>query len=60
MRFEDVIGNQKVKLQLINEVKADRVSHAQMLLGPTGSGKLPLAVAFAQYLLCDNPSDTDS
>jgi DNA polymerase-3 subunit delta' len=60
VRFEEVIGNQKLKSHLINEVKAERVSHAQMLLGPTGSGKLPLAAAFAQYLLCDNPSDTDS
>ena len=60
MQFKDTIGQEKLKSQLIAEVKADRVSHAQMLLGPEGSGKLALAIAFAQYLLCDNPSDTDS
>ena len=60
MQFKDVIGNAEVKKALIHEVKSGRVSHAQMLLGPEGTGKLPLAVAFAQYLLCDNPSKKDS
>lgn len=60
MQFKEVIGNADIKKALIHEVKAGRVSHAQMLLGPEGSGKLPLAVAFAQYLLCDNPSKKDS
>ena len=32
-------------------VKEDRLPHALMLCGPQGSGKLPLAVAFASYLL---------
>lgn len=31
-----------------------------MFLGPPGSGKLPLAIAFAQYLLCEQPQGTDS
>ena len=60
MQFKDVIGQDKVKQQLIAQIKSDRISHAQMFLGPEGSGKLPLAAAYAQYLLCDNPSDSDS
>ncbi|NOQ70965.1 MAG: DNA polymerase III subunit delta' [Crocinitomix sp.] len=60
MQFKDVVGNSDIKKALIHEVKAGRVSHAQMLLGPEGSGKLPLAIAFAQYLLCDQPTKTDS
>lgn len=60
MRFKDVIGNAEIKKALIHEVKAGRVSHAQMLLGPEGTGKLPLAIAFAQFLLCDNPTRNDS
>ena len=60
MQFKDVVGNTDIKKALIHEVKAGRVSHAQMLLGPEGSGKLPLAIAFAQYLLCDNPTKKDS
>ena len=32
----------------------DRIPHAQLFLGPPGSGKLALAIAFAQYVLCEN------
>ena len=59
MQFKDVVGHSDLKKALIKEVKSNRVSHAQMLLGPEGSGKLMLAIAFAQYLLCDAPSETD-
>ena len=60
MQFKDVIVNPEVLKHLLAEVKLDRVSHAQMLLGPEGAGKIPLALAFAQYLLCDNPVKKDS
>ncbi len=60
MQFKEVIGNESIKKALIQEVATNRVSHAQLFLGPEGTGKLPLALAFAQYLLCDNPSKTDS
>ena len=60
MQFKDVVGHSDIKKALIHEVEVGRVSHAQMLLGPEGAGKLPLAIAFAQYLLCDNPNGTDS
>lgn len=60
MQFKDVVGQLQIKQQLISEVQHDRISHAQMLLGPEGSGKLPLAIAFSQYMLCDNPTNEDS
>ncbi|MCB9223715.1 MAG: DNA polymerase III subunit delta [Crocinitomicaceae bacterium] len=60
MLFKEVLGHKNLKEQLIAQVTSNRVSHAQLLLGPEGSGKLPLAISFAQYLLCDNPTDTDS
>ena len=60
MQFKDVVGHTDLKKALIKEVESNRVSHAQMLLGPEGSGKLVLAIAFAQYLLCDDPSGNDS
>ncbi len=60
MQFKNVIGQDKIKNLLINEAKRDRVSHAQLFLGDEGAGKLPLAVAFAQYLLCESPSKKDS
>jgi DNA polymerase-3 subunit delta' len=60
MKFESIIGQEKVKQQLIQSVKNGRISHAQLFLGPEGSGALPLAIAYAQYINCHNPTDTDS
>ena len=60
MQFKDIIGHQEVKNHLINSVKNNRVSHAQLLLGPEGSGSLALAVAYAQYINCENKQEHDS
>ena len=37
-----------------------RLPHAVMLIGSPGSGDLALALAFAQYVLCENPTPEDS
>ena len=50
MLFNDVIGQQQVKQQLIEMVEHNRLSHALLFLGREGSGALPLALAFAQYI----------
>ncbi len=60
MLFKDIIGQEEVKERLINSTKKGIVPHAQLFCGPEGVGKLPLAIAYAQYLNCENPSDTDS
>src|SRR3954469_16587701 len=60
MKFADVIGQETVKQRLLQSAKEKRVSHALLFLGPEGSGNLALAIAFAQYLVCENPGETDS
>ncbi len=60
MRFTDVIGHTELKEHLIDEINRDKVSHAQLFLGKAGHGTLPLAVAFVQYLFCENKQATDS
>ena len=60
MQFKDVIGQSAVKQRLIQSVRENHVSHAQLFFGPAGSGKLPLALAYAQYILCPNRTETDS
>ena len=60
MQFKDVIGQSAIKQRLIQSVRENHVSHAQLFLGPAGSGKLPLALAYAQYILCPNRTETDS
>jgi len=51
MTFDEVIGQQEARERLMQMVSEDRLPHALMLCGPTGSGKMALAVAFACELL---------
>ncbi|WP_149524205.1 DNA polymerase III subunit [Sphingobacterium hotanense] len=60
MQFKRIIGHQALKQQLVSTVKENRVSHAQLFLGPEGSGSLALAVAYAQYINCEDKQDDDS
>ena len=60
MRFQDIIGHQQVKQRLIDSVKEGRISHTQLFTGAEGSGNLPMAIAFAQYVNCLNPTGNDS
>lgn len=60
MRFAEIPGQEATKKRLIKSVKENRVSHAQLFLGPEGSGILALAIAYAQYVNCRNRSETDS
>ncbi len=53
MQFQSVIGQQQIKNQLIQLVEQNRLSHALLFLGKEGSGALPLALAFAQYITCN-------
>ena len=60
MQFQNVIGQQEVKERLLHALSEGRVSHAQLFLGPEGSGNLALALAYGQYLLCENRTPEDS
>jgi len=60
MFFRDVIGQERLKRKLRESVLHKRVAHAQMLVGPTGAGSLPLALAYAQYLACTDRTEADS
>jgi DNA polymerase III subunit delta' len=56
MQFNQVIGQQDLKTQLSQMVLQNRLSHALLFLGKEGSGALPMALAFAQYITCEkNP-----
>lgn len=60
MQFKNIIGQNSLKTQLRKSADSGRIPHAQLFLGPEGSGKLALAIAFAQYVLCENKSADDS
>ena len=60
MRFADIIGQQELKRHLAQSVDRGRISHAQLFTGAAGTGALPLAIAYAQYLNCPHRKDGDS
>lgn len=60
MYFKEVLGQEKFKKFLIQSVREGTVPHAQLFLGPKGSAKLSLALAFAQYVACKNKQQDDA
>lgn len=60
MQFKNVIAQDSLKKQLINAAQTGKVSQAMLFLGVEGCGTLPLALAYAQYLNCENRQEDDS
>lgn len=60
MRFRDIVGHGELKRRLSRGIDEGRVSHAQMFTGASGTGALPLALAYAQYVNCTDRRDGDS
>ncbi|CAN5346917.1 DNA polymerase III subunit delta' [soil metagenome] len=54
MLFSDVLGLPHIKNHLITTAGRGRIPHAQLFTGNHGSGLLPMAIAYAQYILCNN------
>jgi DNA polymerase-3 subunit delta' len=52
--FNDILGLIHIKNHLASSADAGRIPHAQMFVGPEGSGTLPMALAYAQYIICGN------
>ena len=50
MLFKDIIGQEGVKQHLVEMAQHNRLSHALLFLGKEGSGALPMAMVFAQYI----------
>lgn len=66
MQFHTIPGQSHSSAQLADMIHQNRLSHALLFLGKEGSGALPLAIAFAQFILCKksqgkaSPSDMGS
>ena len=54
MHFEDIIGLPHIKNHLTTSANRGRIPHAQLFVGNYGSGTLPMAIAYAQYIICSN------
>ena len=60
MFFKDIIGQTEAKQRLIKEIQEGKIPHARLFCGGQGTGKLPLAIAYARYLSCEHPRETDA
>lgn len=54
MQFSEILGQDHIKNHLIKTASSGRIPHAQLFIGQEGSGTLPTAIAYAQYILCGN------
>lgn len=54
MLFSEILGQEHLKSHLTQSVDNGRIPHAQLFVGPEGCGALPMAIAYAQYILCHN------
>lgn len=54
MLFSEILGQDYIKNHLTKSASLGRIPHAQLFVGPEGSGTLVTAIAYAQYILCSN------
>jgi DNA polymerase-3 subunit delta' len=60
MQFKEIVGQKTLINKLIQTTQEGRISPAQLFLGAEGSGNLALAIAYAQYINCIEPTKEDS
>jgi DNA polymerase-3 subunit delta' len=60
MLFSQILGQDYIKNHLTKSATSGRIPHAQLFVGPEGSGTLPMAIAYAQYILCNNLGDENN
>ena len=60
MLFNQIIGQEHIKKHLQQSAENGRVPHAQLFVGKEGCGTLPMAIAYAQFLLCNFSDAVDS
>ena len=54
MLFSNTLGQTHIKNHLLKGIENGRIPHAQLFVGKTGSGILPVALAYAQAILASN------
>lgn len=57
MKFSDIPGLSETKKLLIDSVRNQHAAHAQLFAGPEGALNLPLALAYATFLHCQNKGE---
>ena len=60
MLFSEILGHEYNKNHLLKSATQGRIPHAQLFIGTEGCGTLPMAIAYSQYILCQNSGDENS
>ena len=60
MQYKDIIGLDGIKEYLTRTVQSGKLPHAQLFVGSEGSGTLPLAIAYAQQILCNSSKNKEA
>lgn len=58
MQFKEIIGQEDVTKHLVEMVQHNRLGHALLFLEKEGSGALPMALALAQYVVCEKVEES--
>jgi len=60
MLFSEILGHDYIKNHLTKSALLGRIPHAQLFVGPEGCGTLAMAIAYAQFVLCNNSATENS
>ena len=60
MLFSEILGQEHIKSHLTKSANEGRIPHAQLFIGPEGCGTLQMAIAYAQFIVCNNSESENS
>ncbi|MEM8939480.1 MAG: DNA polymerase III subunit delta [Bacteroidota bacterium] len=60
MQFSEIPGLEELKSHLVSAYGKGKIAHAQLYVGRPGTAVLPIALAYASYLMCSDRGDYDS
>lgn len=60
MNFTDILGHTHLKNHLVTSADNGRIPHAQLFVGKEGIGVLPMAIAYAKYILCSKSPNVEA
>lgn len=60
MLLSEILGQTHIKNHLTTSANHGRIPHAQLFIGKEGVGTLPIAIAYAQHVICNNINGENS
>lgn len=57
MSFQKIVGQEQAKKQLQAGLRFNKVAHAYLFSGPQGTGRMTMALTFAQALFCERMTE---